>query len=319
MAHTPASSQLKVIKTFVRFQRRRECNDFGHEACWLCEEMLQNMEQTKALDKSLHIHWTSLIFLGLHAACLLVFVVGVDWGALALCAGLFLVRKFGITAGYHRYFSHRSYKTSRFFQFCLACLGGSAGQKGALWWAAHHRHHHRHSDTELDVHSAKREGFYWSHIGWVLSREYTAYDAAQVKDFAKYPELVWLDKYYYVPPMLLAIACFLLHSWSGLVWGFFVSTVVLYHTTFAINSCCHLFGGQRYQTGESSRNSFWLALLTLGEGWHNNHHHYPLSARQGFFWWEIDLSYYGLKLLSWLRVIWDLQRPPARLLQKQPA
>jgi stearoyl-CoA desaturase (delta-9 desaturase) len=281
--------------------------------------MLQDMQQARTLDKSLHIHWSSILFLGLHVACLLVFVVGVDWEALALCVGLFLVRKFGITAGYHRYFSHRSYKTSRFFQFCLAWLGGSAGQKGVLWWAAHHRHHHRHSDTDLDVHSAKREGFYWSHIGWVLSREYDAYDAVQVKDFVKYPELVWLDKYNYVPPAMLAIACFLLHGWMGLVWGFFVSTVVLYHTTFAINSCCHLFGRQRYQTGESSRNSLWLALITLGEGWHNNHHHYPLSARQGFFWWEIDFSYYGLKILSWFKVVWDLKRPPAHLLQKQPA
>jgi stearoyl-CoA desaturase (Delta-9 desaturase) len=261
------------------------------------------------------------LFILMHLACFAVFWTGINGDAVALCAFMFFVRKFGITGGFHRYFSHRSYKTSRFFQFCLAFIGGAAAQKGALWWAAHHRHHHKHSDTEQDIHSAKLEGFYWSHAGWVLSQEYDDYDPQAVRDLSKYPELVWLDKYIFIPPIVAGAFCFFLgYFWfgsgmMGLVVGFFMSTVILYHTTFAINSLCHMFGTRRYATGEESRNSLWLALLTMGEGWHNNHHHYPLSARQGFFWWEIDLTYYVLLGLEKLGIVWSLQSPPPRMLE----
>jgi stearoyl-CoA desaturase (delta-9 desaturase) len=257
------------------------------------------------------------LFILVHVACFAVFWTGIDMEAVALCAFMFFIRKFGITGGFHRYFSHRSYKTSRPFQFALAFLGGSAAQKGALWWSAHHRHHHRHSDTEDDLHSAKLEGFYWSHIGWVLSPEYEEYDAKVIKDLSKFPELVWLDKWIFIPPVAAAVFCFLVHGWMGLVVGFFISTVILYHTTFAINSLCHMFGSRRYETGEASKNSLWLALLTMGEGWHNNHHHYPLSARQGFFWYEIDLTYYVLLGLEKLGLVWDLQAPPRRMLERE--
>jgi stearoyl-CoA desaturase (delta-9 desaturase) len=258
-----------------------------------------------------------MLFIATHFACLAVFWTGLDLEAVALCAFMFFTRKFGITGAFHRYFSHRSYKTSRFFQFCLAFLGGAAAQKGALWWAAQHRHHHKHSDTEEDIHSAKLEGFYWSHVGWVLSPEYEEYDANTVKDLNRFPELVWLDKYLFVAPVTFAVFCFLLHGWMGLVVGFFISTVILYHTTFSINSLCHMFGSRRYETGEQSKNSLWLALLTMGEGWHNNHHHFPLSCRQGFFWWEIDLTYYVLLALEKVGLVWDLQAPPKRLLQPE--
>jgi len=258
-----------------------------------------------------------LLFIFVHLACFAVFWTGIDGEAIALCAFMFFIRKFGITGAFHRYFSHRSYKTSRAFQFFLAFLGGAAAQNGALWWAAHHRHHHRHSDTEEDLHSAKLEGFYWSHIGWVLSTEYEEYDPKVVKDLNKFPELVWLDKWIFIPPVAAAVFCFLVHGWMGLVVGFFISTVILYHTTFAINSFCHMFGSRRYETGEESKNSLWLAIVTMGEGWHNNHHHYPLSARQGFFWYEIDITYYILLGLEKLGLVWDLQAPPQRLLQPE--
>ncbi len=223
---------------------------------------------------------------------------------------------------FHRYFSHRSYKTSRPFQFFLAFLGGAAAQKGALWWAAHHRHHHKHSDTEQDLHSAKLEGFYWSHVGWVLSKEYEEYDSNVVRDLYKFPELVWLDKYIFIPPVTAALFCFGVgylfgNAWEGLVVGFFISTVILYHTTFAINSLCHMFGGRRYETAKRVRTAFRLALLTMGEGWHNNHHHYPLSCRQGFFWYEIDITYYILCGLEKLGIVWDLQAPPKRMLKPE--
>ncbi|GET35290.1 acyl-CoA desaturase [Microseira wollei] len=267
--------------------------------------------------KSWTINFGALPFVGVHLACLAAFWTGVDPLAIWMCVALFLIRKFGITGGYHRYFSHRSYETSRWFQFILGLLGASAAQRGPLWWASHHRHHHKYSDTDEDIHSAKKQGFYWSHVGWIVSFDYDDYEPKLVKDLTKYPELLWLERYNVIPTIILAVGCYLVHGWMGLVWGYFISTTILYHTTFAINSLCHVFGTQRYDTGESSKNSLWLALITLGEGWHNNHHRYQLSARQGFFWWEIDIAYYVLLLLSAFGIVWDLKQPPKWLLQPE--
>src|ERR1700683_3064667 len=274
------------------------------------------------MHRSLSISLPGILFLMVHLACFAVFWTGIAWWSVALCAFMFFTRKFGITGAFPRYSSHRSYKTSRPFQFFLAFLGGAAAQKGALWWAAHHRHHHKHSDTENDLHSAKLEGFYWSHVGWVLSKEYEEYDSNVVRDLNKFPELVWLDKYIFIPPIAAGTFCFLVghlfgNAMQGLIVGFFISTVILYHTTFAINSLCHMFGGRRYETGEESKNSLWLDILTMGEGWHNNHHHYPLSCRQGFFWYEIDITYYILFCLSKVGLVWDLQAPPKRMLKPE--
>lgn len=256
-------------------------------------------------------------FVLMHIACLGVFFTGVSWWAVGLCAALYIVRMWGLTAGYHRYFSHRTFKTSRFFQFVLAWIGASAVQKGPLWWAAHHRRHHKYTDREGDIHSPVTEGFWRSHIGWVITAKYNATDWEAIKDFAKYPELRWLNKWHVVPGIVLAVACFLLGSWQGLFWGFFVSTVVLYHGTFSINSLAHMWGSRRYETSDDSRNNFFLAFITGGEGWHNNHHHYMASVKQGFYWWEIDCSYYILKVLSWVRIVRDLRMPPAHLLASE--
>lgn len=248
-----------------------------------------------------------------------------DW---IVCVALYFFRMFWITGGYHRYFAHKSYKTSRFFQFWIAFFAMTSAQKGALWWAAHHRHHHRHSDTPKDPHSMKLYGFWYSHVGWIIGPDYKETDYKTIGDFAKYPELVWLNKHYLVPPTILAIAVTALGAWynggsvllffthhglSTLFIGFFLSTVLTYHGTFTINSIMHKFGKQRYESGDESKNSLWLALLTLGEGWHNNHHYYEVAARQGFFWWEIDITYYGLKVLSWLGLIWDLRGVPKHI------
>jgi stearoyl-CoA desaturase (delta-9 desaturase) len=262
----------------------------------------------KKLDKRFHLTWGTVLFLMIHLGALLIFVVQVNGVGCLLVFGLFLIRTFSITGGFHRYFAHHSFKTNRFVQFCIAFVGGTCAQKGMLWWVAHHRQHHQHSDTDRDIHSAKCEGFYWAHLGWLLSKEYhDAYDPTLVKDWQRYPELVWLDRNHLLPPILLAAACFASFGWMGLIWGFCLSTVLLYHATFSINSICHLFGTRRYDTGESSKNTWWLSLFTLGESWHNNHHKFPLSSRHGFYWWEVDLTYYGLKLLAWLRVIHDLK------------
>ena len=268
------------------------------------------------MHRNLQINMASGGFLMVNVIAIgTLFLVDLTWTAFFLLVAMFVIRKFGITGGFHRYFSHRSYKTGRVFQFVLAWLGGMAGQKGALWWAAHHRHHHRHSDTHEDLHSAKLEGFYWSHLGWVLSQEYDQYDEDSIKDFSKYPELVFLNNYHFIPPVFAGFACWLIGGWPGLFWGFFVSTAILYHTTFAINSLCHMFGNRRYETGEESKNCFWLAIFTMGEGWHNNHHHYQASCRQGFFWYEFDPTWYILLCLEKLGIVWELKEPPQRLLE----
>ncbi len=274
------------------------------------------------------IDWGRVVpFLAMHAACLFVFVVGFSWVALGVAVGLYVLRMFAITAGYHRYFSHRAFRTSRFGQFCLAVIGASAAQRGPLWWAAHHRHHHEFSDQPEDIHSPTQRGFFWSHVGWVLDRSNFATRLERVKDFSKFPELRFLDRFDIVAPTLLGISVFLLgvaletwapglgtNGWQMLVWGFVVSTIALYHGTFTVNSLAHVFGSRRFATKDTSRNSFLIALITLGEGWHNNHHHYPASARQGFYWWEFDVSFYILKALSAVGLVWDLRPVPERAL-----
>jgi stearoyl-CoA desaturase (delta-9 desaturase) len=254
-----------------------------------------------------------LIYWGLHASCLLAFWVHPTPGDLALLLVTFFGRMFFITAGYHRYFSHRSYSTSRAFQFVLALLGASATQKGPLWWASHHRVHHKYSDQPgRDTHSPK-DGFYWAHQGWIFDSRFDGSALERIGDFARFPELVWLNRWHVTAPVGLAVLCLVLGGFSGLVWGFAISTVALWHATYSINSLAHLIGRRRYETPDTSRNNWVLALLTLGEGWHNNHHHYCASARQGFFWWEIDVSYYLLRALAALGLIWDIREPPAHV------
>ena len=261
------------------------------------------------------IHPRVLPFITVHLACLAIFWVDVqpiDW---IICGALYVIRMFGITAGFHRYFSHRSFKTSRGFQFLLAFLGQSSAQRGVLWWAATHRYHHKHSDTERDVHSPVQHGFWYSHVLWIFSKHGRAADYSLVKDFQKYPELFWLEKWERLPPILLGVFVWAVAGWSGLFVGFFLSTVLLFHGTFTINSLSHVFGKQPYVTGDSSRNNLFLAIITLGEGWHNNHHHFPSATPQGFHWWQIDVTYYILRVLSVFRIVWDLRLPPAHVVK----
>ncbi len=255
-------------------------------------------------------------FWAIHLAAVVgVAVLGWSWRGLALAALLYLPRMFFITAGYHRYFSHRAYRTSRWFQLVLAVGATATFQKGVLWWAAHHRVHHRRSDQEGDLHSARRDGFWWSHMGWFLCRDLEGTDLTRVRDLARYPELRWLGTYWLVPPLVLAGLLLLVGGWFALVWGFAVSQVLTWHGTFTINSLSHMFGTRRYATDDDSRNNVVLALVTLGEGWHNNHHHYQVAARQGFHWWQLDLTYLVLRVLAGLGVVWDLHGVPAHVLE----
>src|SRR5579872_5123032 len=256
------------------------------------------------------IYPSAIPFLLVHAACFAAIWTGITWTGAVICVTLYWLRIFAIGAGYHRYFSHRAYSTSRAFQFVLAILSQSTAQKSVLWWTAKHRHHHLHSDTEHDVHSPRHRGFLYSHVGWIFSREHDNVDLNKVADLARYPELMWLHKHELVPAAILALLCFLLGGWPGLVVGFFWSTVLVYHATFCINSLAHVRGSKRYITGDDSRNNWLLALFTMGEGWHNNHHAYQSSARQGFHWWEIDPTFYLLKLLSFVGIVWGLKTAP---------
>ncbi len=273
------------------------------------------------------VNWlASTPFIIIHLASLLVIWAGFSWTAVILLILTYGLRMFAITGGYHRYFSHRTFKTSRVFQFLLAFLGATAVQKGPLWWAAHHRHHHRYSDQAEDIHSPRQKGFWWAHVGWILCDKYKCAHMQLVHDLEKYPELRFIEKYHLIAPVTMAAVLTgagaalnhffpQLHT-SGfqfLTWGFFLSTTLLYHGTFTVNSLTHMIGRRRFSTTDDSKNSFLISLITLGEGWHNNHHRFPSSERQGFYWWEIDISHYILKMLSWFRIVWDLRKPPRRV------
>jgi stearoyl-CoA desaturase (delta-9 desaturase) len=253
----------------------------------------------------------TLPYWGIHVAAIAgVAVLGWSWRGLALALALHIPRMFFVTGGYHRYFSHRSFRTSRWFQFTLGLGAVLTGQRGPLWWAAHHRTHHKLSDARGDLHSVKQSGFWWAHHGWILSGDLEDTNLARIKDFASYPELVWLDRWWHLPLAGFGALTYALGGWTGLVWGFCVGQVLCWHATYTINSLAHLWGARRYATADDSRNNLLLALITMGEGWHNNHHHYQVSARQGFFWWELDLTYYVLRGLAAVGLIWELRVVP---------
>ena len=288
-----------------------------------------NLDSIAATDKK-EVDWPRIIpLIFLHLMCLGVVWVGWSWTALLAALLLYIIRMFAITGFYHRYFSHKAFNTNRFWQFVFGVVGSSSVQRGPLWWAAHHRHHHRYTDQEQDVHSPSRHGFWWSHIGWLTSKANFPTNYKYVAEWAIYPELRWLNRFDTVIPILLALALYICgallerfapHLGSNgmqmVVWGFFISTTVLLHATVTINSLDHMVGRRRYDTRDTSRNNALLALITLGEGWHNNHHHYAVSARQGFFWWEIDITYYLLVGMSWLGIVRDLRPVPESVRNK---
>ncbi len=272
---------------------------------------------SRAAEHADIVYPAAIPFLLVHVCCLAAFWSGVSWRAVALCAGLYWLRLFAIGAGYHRYFSHRAFATSRAFQFVLAFLAQSSAQSSVLWWASKHRRHHLHSDTPQDTHSALHRGFVYSHVGWIFDRPNVKADLAAVADLTRYPELMLLHRLELAPATLVGVACYFIAGWSGVVVGFLWSTVFVWHATFCINSLAHLHGRRRYLTGDQSRNNWLLAIFTMGEGWHNNHHAYQSSARQGFKWWEYDATYYLLWLAEKIGLVWELKRPPAAVLRNE--
>ena len=276
------------------------------------------------VDEEDRIDWIRAIpYVLLHVACIGVIWTGFSWVAAGVAFALYLIRIFTITGFYHRYFSHRTFKTSRSFQFVMAFIGATSAQRGPLWWAAHHRHHHNESDTEHDLHSPRQKGFLKSHCGWFLTHRGFHTPSQYTRDWNRFPELLLIDRFCLIPPIVLGLSMFGLGAlleaiapglgtgpWQMLVWGFCISTVFTYHVTYTINSLAHQYGKQRFETGDDSRNNFLLALLTLGEGWHNNHHHYPATVRQGFYWYEIDLTWYTLLGMRACGLIWDMKKVP---------
>ena len=291
--------------------------------CWFDDEA--GNDRISQLPSE-EVDWLRVIpFLLLHVACIVVIWTGWSPVAVWTAVGLYLIRMLAITAVYHRYFSHRAYKTSRFWQFVFALIATSSAQKGPLWWAANHRHHHRFADQPEDIHSPVQHGFLWSHLLWILSPKHLSTNKKLVKSWLVFPELVFLNRFSILPPLaLMAFLWFLGEVFriyipssgtSGVqmvVWGFCISTVALFHATATINSLDHMIGKRRYNTPDQSRNNWFLALVTLGEGWHNNHHHYPIAARNGFFWWEYDVTYYFLRFLNRLGIVWDLNEVPKK-------
>ena len=307
---------MSAVSQIVGFVRRFFDADYK-------PEHLQNQEQDRFDFGRL------MPILVLHLGCLGVIWVGFSWTAFFVALGLYFVRMFAITAFYHRYFAHRSFRTSRTMQFLFAALANTAMQRGPLWWASTHRHHHSHSDEEPDAHSPVQRSLLWSHIGWLTSPKNTTTDYSKVKDLAKFPELVFLNRFHSVVPLLFAIGLWGLGAalnalFPGLgtsgaqifVWGFFISTTVLLHGTLLVNSLAHVSGKRRFKTSDDSRNNLFIAIVTLGEGWHNNHHRYPHSTRQGFYWFEIDVTFYLLKMMEWMRLIKDLKRVPDHIYEE---
>lgn len=328
---SPAAAELAVAHAPIKQAPSRSRWQGGLHVVdrWIDTQAVHDADDANA-D---HIDWLRAApFIAMHLACLAVFWVGVSAVAIWVAVSLYALRMFALTGFYHRYFSHKTFRTSRAMQFAFALIGASSVQRGPLWWAAHHRNHHRHTDTALDPHSPTVYGFLWSHVGWFLTRRGFQTHWGRIPDLARFAELRWLDRYDTLVPVMLAAVLYGLGALlenvapqlgtSGvqmLVWGFFVSTTVLFHATVTINSLAHVFGSRRFDTGDDSRNNLWLALITFGEGWHNNHHFYPGTVRQGFHWWEFDLTYYGLRLMAAVGLVHGLKPVPAWVLAKAKA
>ena len=262
------------------------------------------------------------VFWTVQASALLVFAVPFAWPLVALWAASHFLRAIGLTLAFHRYFAHRAFRMNRAARFVWTLVGTSAMQKGPLWWAGHHVNHHRFADRDGDPHSPAVSGFYYAHIGWFLND--TRNDRLEstnpvVRDFSRAPEIRWLDRYYFVPPLALAAAMWAVGGFPWLVWGFCLPTMTLAHATFAINTINHLFGSRRFETRDASRNNAFTAFFAAGEGWHNNHHRFQRAARNGFYWWEFDPTWYVIRLMKAVGLAWDVQVVPARIYEEARA
>jgi sn-1 stearoyl-lipid 9-desaturase len=241
----------------------------------------------------------------------------------AMLVGNWIVGSLGVGLGYHRLLTHRSFKAPKWLEYALTALGTMSVQDDAVRWVATHRIHHQFTETERDPHST-RPGFWWAHIGWILKGTAQDHDRATLKkcvpDLMKDKFHLILAKYYYVPLILSGFLLFAIGGWGMVFWGVFVRVVVGWHTTWFVNSLSHIFGRRPFETNDDSTNNWFVALLTFGEGWHNNHHAFPTSARHGLKWYQLDMNWIAIRIfekLGWATQIrvFDTEKPAAELKQ----
>jgi len=238
-----------------------------------------------------------------------------SWKALTLALVLWWVAgSLGIGIGYHRLLTHRSYRTPKWVEYVLTICGTLALEGGPMFWVAVHRLHHQNTDQESDPHSP-RDGGLWAHMGWIMTGQAMHSGSAEllpyVPDLRKDKFQVWISRWHWIPITTLGLILLFVGGWQFVMWGIFLRTVIGLHTTWLVNSATHMWGSQRFPTGDASRNNFWVAMLTFGEGWHNNHHAHPQSARHGLAWYELDLSWYGISALRALGLARDIKLPRA--------
>jgi len=223
------------------------------------------------------------------------------WSALIVFATIWiLAQNVGIAMGYHRLLTHRGYATPKWLEYCIAICGALALQGGPIYWVAVHRMHHKYTDKPGDPHSP-RDGKWWSHMGWIMNatlRDETEALKQYAPDLSRQPFYRWLNRLHWVPLTVVGLSLFAFGGWSWLLWGAFLPVTIGLHVTWMVNSVTHLWGRRRFSTSDDSRNNLWVALLTGGEGWHNNHHANPVSARHGLAWYEVDFNYFAIRLLK---------------------
>jgi stearoyl-CoA desaturase (delta-9 desaturase) len=262
------------------------------------------------------INLTITLSLGLFHVCAIAALFMFSWKALVFALLMWwIAESLGIGMGFHRLLTHRGYKTPKWMEYCLTVCGTLALQGGPIGWVATHRLHHQNSDKEGDPHSP-RDGGFWAHMGWILTGDSLHNKTTEllpyVPDLRKDKFMIWISKWHWVSLVILAVAVFIVGGWRYVMWGIFLRTVVGLHATYLVNSATHMWGSRRFLTGDASTNNFWVAILSFGEGWHNNHHAHPQSARHGLAWYEFDLNWYGIFALRTLGLAWDVKLPAAQ-------
>lgn len=275
----------------------------------------QLLTSAVAGQKPLALSWRNVFFFGAIHALALLAPWYFSWSALGITIALhWLLGSIGICLGYHRLLTHRSFQVPKLLEYAIALIGSLALQGGPIFWVAGHRQHHAFTeDIDKDPYSARR-GFWWSHMLWIMYPRAEFFTTATYRkyapDLARDPFYTWLDRYFLLLQLPLAIGLYALGGWSFVVWGVFLRIVLLWHTTWLINSATHLFGDRPFNTDDGSRNLWWAALLTFGEGWHNNHHAHPNVAKAGWQWWQVDITWWAIRALQAIGLAKKVVMPP---------
>jgi sn-1 stearoyl-lipid 9-desaturase len=266
----------------------------------------------------LPLDWGVIIFMTVvHIGAVCAFLPGnLSWQGFALAIALhWLTGGIGITLGWHRLITHRSFQVPQWLEYIIVFCGTLAMQGGVIWWVGLHRHHHLHSDESIDHHDSSK-GFWWSHMGWMMYDVPAEADVPRfTKDISEDKFYQFLDKYFLPVQILFALFLYAIGGWSFVCWGTFFRLAIVYQTTWLVNSATHMFGYRTFSTKDNSRNCWWVALLTYGEGWHNNHHAHQYSARHGLAWWELDQTWLTIRLLQLLGLATKVKLPDGNAIE----